>query len=471
LFGSIILASCTPESQEPLNVVLIVVDTLRADALSLTGYPRETSPNIDLLASDAFVFRNAFSGGANTSTAMPAIMTARLAYFSDQDPPCEDIRCETRWNEHTWFGMQRFYDNGEKGLPIALDTLAEILNRNGYTTAGFVTNPHVKKQFQFDQGFNVYEEIFRTSYPIYGLGEDVSKAAIGLLNDQFAEPFFLYLHYMDPHAPYLAPQRYRNRFTFERVPGLRDEDVFEQWDIDSTLATNAPKGFKEHLRGLYDAEVAYVDDCIGRVLDALKDKGLYRNTVVVLTADHGEEFLEHGKTGHKGRFYDEHMRIPLIIRSPHNGKGIVDSIARNFDILPTLLDIVDIDASVEALDGKSLAPLMKSHPDDLKLGTFANMPFPETRRMYRDERYKLIIHIEKPHDNKMYDLWKDPGETENLYTQADYESTRNNLHQAINRFVGKLQAEDSSATPSTKHPREQLDEATREQLKALGYIK
>jgi arylsulfatase len=448
----------------PPNIVLIVVDTLRADSLSCDGYPRPISPRVESLARESTVFPHAFTVGSNTSTSMAALMTGRLPFYADAGPSCRTEDCAEPWDERTWFGMQRFHAEGEIGLPRKLETLPKLLKRRGYATAGYVTNPFLKKKYKFDEGFDQYEEL---------LGRDCSAVTAGAKRwlrrrGAHGPPFLLFLHYIDPHAPYLAPVAYRERVGFRRTD-VADEQFFAgpkvQHGVNRAVAGFGSDAFREHLKGLYDAEILYTDECVGRVLDYLRRQPYYADTLVVFLSDHGEEFLEHGDTGHSGRFYDEHVRVPLIIRVPGRPPARPGALVRQFDVMPTLLDYAGVPPP-PGIDAVSLRPLLEGKADSIGRGVYANFPFPRTRRMYRTERYKLIVNVASAEQTELYDLAADPGERRNLYGGPS-DPRAAVLKRAMDAVVAKLSRE-GRATSSTGPV--ELDAETREQLRALGYI-
>ena len=456
------LAGCG--RSEPPNIVLIVVDTLRADSLSCDGYGRPISPHIESLANESTIFPHAYTVGSNTSTSMAALMTGRLPFYADTDPSCRTGDCAEPWDERTWFGMQRFHAKGEIGLPEKLDTLAKLLKRRGYTTAAYVSNAILKTKYKFDRGFDRYEEPFLEDCSV------VTAGAKQWLRQRGANgpPFLLFLHYIDPHAPYLAPVAYRQRVGFKRTD-VADERFFTGPAVEHGVSRDVEgfgsDAFREHLKGLYDSEILYTDECVGRVLDYLRRQTYYANTLVVFLSDHGEEFLEHGDTGHPGRFYDEHVRVPLIIRVPRRRPARADALVRQFDVMPTLLDYAGVPPPA-GIDAVSLRPLLEGKVASLGRGVYANFPFPRTRRMYRTERYKLIVNVASPEETELYDLSADPGEMRNLYGGPS-DPRAASLKRAMDGVVAKLSREGSSA-PSTGPV--ELDAETREQLRALGYI-
>ena len=311
-FLSACQADLSRDELSPPNLVLIVVDALRAANVSFLGYARPTTPNLDALASQSYVFDQAISAGGNTPTAMSALMTGHYPFFTFKE----------KWGEkRVNFGMRRFYtDSSEGGLPRSLQTLAEQLKQTGYTTAGFVTNAHLKAEFNFHRGFDHYEEFVRAEDSPYGKGETVTQAAVDYLQSAKTGPFFLYLHYMDTHGPYAPPEIYRQKFhADDHLSEMSATDkLWKRWTNYDPQDPDAD-ALADYMRDLYDGEVAYADDCIGGVLNSLQDLDLTDNTIIAITADHGEEFLEHGGTTHRG---DSLRRTrPGAASSPAPGKG------------------------------------------------------------------------------------------------------------------------------------------------------
>ncbi len=441
------------------NLILIVVDALRAANVSFLGYHRDTTPHLAMLAAESHVFDHAVSVGGNTPAAMSALMTGRYAFTAFAE----------RWSA-TDFGMHRFYlDDTESGLPRSLPTLAEQLHAAGYATAGFITNPYLKKIFNFHRGFDHYGEIFRKQDIPYGKAGDVSRSAIDFLGSGTAQPFFLYLHFMDTHGPYSPPDTYRTRYQDGEPPPGGNSDLWQTWEKRvATLPQPEARALADHMLNLYDGALAYVDDSIGLVLQALADRGLSDDTVIVMTADHGEEFLEHGGTTHKGTLYEELVHVPTLIYLPWAEGGRINDLVRNFDLMPTLLDLAGIDTAEQGLDAVSLRPLLEGADRSLRLTAYAGNP---SRRMLRSSRYKLIL---RPGDRKeFYDLVEDPTEQHNLYPAvaannpagAPYAPTMAGMELKLARLAASL-----SATSAADAPESAMDQTTIEQLRALGYL-
>ena len=396
------------------NVVLVVVDSLRADALSIHGYARQTSPRLDAFGLENLVFDDALTVAAATAPAMASMMSGRLPYYEPG----------TFWTTLTAYGLHRFFEaESEAGVPLRLETLAEVLQRHGYATAGFVTNGHLKKTFHFDQGFDVFGELLEPETPPadpipYGPADELTRRGIEWLDGQGDDPFFLFLHYMDVHYPYLPPPEYREMFAHARVEGQTDASLQEPWLQQEGLDAPEHRHIAEHMRGLYDASIRYTDHWIGELLDDLRRRGRWDDTLVVVTSDHGEEFLEHGGTIHKGTLYQELLRVPLLMRVPGRGPARIAASVRNFDVMPTILDYAVGGDLPPELDAVSLRPLIDggaAADPRAMIASFPLMPAYEATRMLFDGRFKLLDRPREPAQGELYDLRDAPHERRNLY--------------------------------------------------------
>ncbi len=458
--GALACGDARPEeSLRPPHVVFILIDTLRAQNLSCYGYHRQTSPTIDALAANGVLFEQTISVGGNTSTAMPAIFTGRLPYFE----------LGGEWGEAP-FGMNRFRTDtdGPLGLPTSMKTMAEFLQENNYHTAGFITNPYMKSVLGMDQGFDHYTELFNEVGTPYGRGDELTDLAITYLEGvDFAEPVFLYLHFMDVHGPYMWPEK-GSMFHDGRPRSQKGHSAM--WSEWKTAAGDV-SGRRAELRGYmidaYDTSMRFVDGAIAKVIGYLAARELLSNTVNVVTSDHGEEFLEHGKTRHKGPLFDEIVHVPLVLKYPSGPSGVrISQLVQNFDVMPTVLEIAGIDRP-SALEAKSLIDVLMSPEDNPDRTAYAGFPW---LRMVRDSRHKLLVR--KNGAELLFDLSADPGEKENLLgpdamgvegVQVAAETSR----QAMGGFVEILRAQGGGAQSDAA---ESLDEETRQQLKALGYL-
>lgn len=319
LGGLCLLAACGgPAPPRPANLLLIAVDTLRADHLGVYGCPRGTSPRLDAFAEGAVVFDDAQSSAPWTLPSFATLLTSL--------PPL--THRAVSWNRR---------------LDGSFHTLAEVLQEAGYETAAIVSHTPLASVFGLNQGFDVYDES-RVDVP--GKTRDtisspgVTDRAIALLDTwsrKGAErPWFLWTHYFDPHSAYLPHEGFTERFTGGRHPA-------------------AP-------RDLYDGEIAFTDAHIGRLLDAVDSLGLAKRTVVAVVADHGEEFFDHGSTGHGKTLYRELVHVPFLIRAPGIEPRRVGGLVRLLDFVPTVLDLLGIDATGESFEGRSLVPVMRGDP-------------------------------------------------------------------------------------------------------------
>lgn len=368
------------------NVVLITVDALRADHVGWSGTRGAVTPALDRLAGDSVVFLQALSSFQSTTASMPSLMSGRFPSF-------EGI---TTWRADTRYGFTDLAaadERGTRGLTRNVTTLAEILSDHGYVTAGFHTNPHLSRANHFDQGFASYEQFHEylqearagRSHPLeanYPPGDVVADAVTQWIARRPRRPFLLWVHFMDPHSPYLpAPECWPA--TLAMGPVLLDLEVNEalyhllysvrgavsaaaDYRSAASFGVSKPE-LIERAHELYRAEVRCCDRQIGRVVEALRASGELDRTVVVLTADHGEEFGEHGHVFHEHRqpAAEELLRVPLLVRPPggRTGGRRVDELVRAIDVVPTILDLAGIEAPGVPCDGRSLRPLLDGAAD------------------------------------------------------------------------------------------------------------
>lgn len=430
------------------DVIVYMIDTLRADHLGIYGYPRPTSPEIDRFAADATLFLDAQAQTSWTRTAVVSLFTGLLPQVH---------------------GVNRRDD----ALSAEVDTLAELLSTAGYETLGFYTNGNVDAAFGLDQGFDHYQYLreSRERWSFHQLSDTVNEWAFEWL-DALAprgerEPFLLYLHATDPHAPYTPPDDLYRQFAagVERERGYVDE----VHDI-SAGRREAPPGTAEAWRDLYDGEIAFVDRHFGRLLDRLRALDLYESTLVVLLSDHGEEFGEHGGWEHGKTLYGEQLRVPLLIKLPE-GQGAgrrVSSRANQIDVLPTVLDYLRIAPPV--LDGRSLLPeIFGLRPEGWKADpSFAYLRLGERHaRSVVEQGFKLIIDDQQQRSalaSQLFDVGVDPAETRELGRLHPIE--RGFLGQRLEHLELDLKRRNRGIDPTAAT----LDDALRERLEALGYV-
>lgn len=301
------------------NVLLITVDALRADHLGCYGYQRNTSPNIDKLAKEGTFFLNCFATGPGTVYSFPGILTGR------------------------YLGVNNGYVLLDNILDKKFNTLAEYLKDAGYYTAAFLHNPHLKINKGFEQGFDYFRNEGKNA-------QEMTASVSGFLNQyQGNKPFFIWIHYLDTHTPYTPSEEYFKIFENDRLYKESDK-ILELYSGDShnpfTSQGYIPIiTFRENKYSLnyyiacYDAEIRYTDFYIGKLLRNIKD-----NTLIILTADHGEAFGEHNRYFvHEEAIYDELLHIPLIIKDNRYFKGSkrLSTIVSSIDIVPTILSRIN----------------------------------------------------------------------------------------------------------------------------------
>jgi arylsulfatase len=406
------LASAITSTAAAPNIILIVVDALRSDHVSADGYSRTTTPNLDAwIASQGVSFRRA------TSTA-PWTYPANAAMLTGRGPASLGV---------PWF-------DSNANLPAHVTTLAEHLHAAGYYTAGFVSAEYVRGFRGFARGFDLYDDAVAQNNPVTsasGLAGEINNRAVSWLQTAWTsgqQPLFLFLYYFDPHTWYNPPQPYDVLYD----PTYAGTLALPNWyrdgqDVVSGLYVPTPADV-QHLLALYDGEIKYCDDRLGEMLAALQARQLLDNTLVVLTADHGDMFGEHGKWNHTNCLYEEVLRVPLFMRysgviSPGR---VVDTPVQNMDLMPTILDWtgIPIPPTMQAISLRPLAEGRTGSARDL----FSEMdgipdpshpfywiaPHHDLRSIQRGA-WKYIHHVQAPDADELYQLnANSPYETDNV---------------------------------------------------------
>lgn len=359
--------------QERPNIIVYLVDTLRADHLGVYGYRRDTSPVLDKWAESSVVFEHAY---APSSWTKPSMVTL----FSGLDPVSHGV--EDRLDV----------------IPADIHLLAERLKALGYSTMGAVTNPNVLPQWGFDQGFDVYQDLDSAGQ---GTRADAITNFVTKQIDQLAgkQPFFLYLHVMDPHFPYQPPPPYDTRFPRSRA-------------FPANMSVSR-----------YDGEIAFVDQEFGKLLELLSGHALDTTTMTVFTSDHGEELWDHGGFGHGGNLFEEVVRIPLVIRFPtaqHAGARISHRASLE-DVVPTVMRVVN-DSSPEGLDGHDLTELLQENQPDwvdreMLLSLRTSGPNSHLVRGLLKGTHKYLRRTRPGTEESLYDIERDPAESKNLASE------------------------------------------------------
>jgi arylsulfatase A-like enzyme len=427
------------------NVVIYLIDALRADHLGCYGYQKPISPHIDAFAKDAILFENSIAQAPWTRSSVASIFTGLY-------PQTHGVTCL------------------EDALPVEANTLAEILHAASYTTAAFITNGTVGTAFGFDQGFAdfFYLRSNRKTRTFHQLADRVNEKVFSWLEEKkgLQHPFFLYVHTTDPHSPYAPPEDYRTKFASSvKQPRLgslsRLKAVFEG-------KVSVTKNVVEDLISLYDAEIAHNDHHFGVFLEELKKRGLYEDTLIILVSDHGEEFYERGTWEHQKTLYAELLNIPLIVKFP---SGIAfkakksSELAQHVDILPMVLDVLGLKIP-EHVQGHSLLPSLSSG----KQGGRLRKGFSYFNHLGRqglsvvEGPWKLIRHGKtgaQEHVLELYNHEEDPGEKVNVLER----------HSVVAEYLLSLMKTHEQGDSGALKPRRAVvDEELREKLKALGYV-
>ena len=422
------VGGCTAEPPIPQSVILISLDTLRADHLGVYGYERPTSPNIDALAATGIVFEQALAQASSTLPSHRSLFRSRL--------PSKAEGTET--------------------------TLAEVLTAHGLKTAAFTGGGNISAAFGFNRGFSSYVDDPR--------GFDQAFDAVEIwLRGHAEEPFFLFLHTYDIHLPYDPPAPYHERFgaayqgpvhgrgTLEILRQARGFRGYPQGEGSHDLTDLDRKKIVD----LYDGGILYTDTYIGRLLLLLRELGLREKTAVILFSDHGEEFWEHGSVLHSHTLYQELIHVPLIFSLPGNwraGEHITQPV-RLLDVAPTLLDLLQIPIP-PTFEGRSLLGLMSGE-------TQAPVTIAAEIKDWRariDYPWKWIRRGYGPESQtELFNLESDPMEQYNLANQEP---------DLVDRFSNSAGSEGHSAGNSFVRDVEfeGVEKELRDQLEALGYV-
>ena len=441
-WGNPVLGGFTADTEEK-SLVLISIDCLRADHVGAYGYERDTTPNIDRLAADGALFRNASSVSSWTLPTHMSMMTGLMPSLH---------------------GASRAYK-----LSSSVPYLPEIMAENGFQTLGIASGGYVSQAWGFDRGFDVYRMLTdRRASEIVDAALELGTASKASRTGKL----FLFVHLFDAHWPYLPPSEFLDRFA-PRPPDISDI-------MPKVIHRKPPSGPEEiqHFVSLYDGEIAYLDRELGRFFDGLKVAGLYDRSLIILTADHGESFYEHGVWQHSESLFEEVTHIPLIVKWPGSSIiGEVETLVSQLNIFPTVLEQAGL---VPPYDYVPLGQFLSESPAppvnvmseitwDAKEDQGAAM-----RIAVRDGRLKYVLTLAGKLDDELfvsevvkeelYDLTADPGEMQNLLPNTDSDIG------ALRRDARAL-LEKARALQANRGGQEvMLDEELTEHLKALGYI-
>ena len=454
--------ACSEPTPARPNLVLISIDSLRPDHLGCYGHPRPTSPEIDRLAAEGVRFESAVSTSSWTLPAHAALFTG----LNDSS--------------------HGLFDNGLRLSPNHR-TLAEELKAAGYHTAGFYGGPYLHPTFGLGDGFDIYRSCM-TTVPD-DANEDELRAESRSANGKSHEdvtgprtlenvkawtaerpadaPYFLFVHLWDVHYDFIPPAPYDRMFDPEYKGTLDGRDFMGSRDVHRGMARRD----LEHLLALYDGEIRFTDEILKQILGALREKGLLENTLVVLTADHGEEFFEHGSKGHQKTLYDEVVKIPLVMHWPgalEAGRTVPDQV-RIVDVMPTLLAAAGV-RELPTMAGRDLLPLARGKslaPAPALLELHADK---RDFRALRTRELKVIRYGRAPDGKELpnvaHDLVRDPKERMPIQ-----EGTNSAHDEAFARLDRTLESAEALRTYlGAKATAAELDPELERKLRETGYL-
>jgi arylsulfatase len=414
------------------NIVLVLVDALRADHLGAYGYERNTTPVLDRFARENVLFTRAVSASNWTPVSIASTFTGLYAASHGMVPPTHNAAAA-----HTVRLSENF------------DTLAEILKRGGYQTAAVITNAWLKKEFGYAQGFDTYESMRR------GTANAVTESAAKILAklQKKKAPFFLYLHYLDPHEPYEPPPPYNSLFQGPLRNGRHSAKIEEK-------------------SGLYDGEIRFADMEIGKFFEELRRRNLYKDAFIIVSADHGEQFGERGYQGHHDRLYAEETHVPLIMKSGESPHEVRETVS-NIDIYPTIIGAAHV-----AIPADTLAVSLREEDRLRKRSGVISESFQKYhhKAFVTGEGKKIIMDFGSPYkpENQdfertmaaarvegLFDLDRDPLEQAPLKNERLENDLRKEL-ETILRLALRQRKDLQKGKTSGK---------TLEELKSLGYLK
>jgi len=428
----------------PRLIVLVTIDALRADHLGVYGYTRPTSPNIDAFARDAIVVEDAIAQAPYTKASIASLMTGLYPSAHKTYTTAYSVADAMR-------GSIEGTPPQTDVLPRAVTTMAEAFEAAGYATAAITTNPFLIADFGFAQGFEQFQFIAGTSSSdaAFAPADHVLDRALDLI-DRSLSPMFLWVHLMEPHSPYTPPEFARRELPPIDPPVLVPPSV----EIPQYIAVDGNRNVRLY-ESLYDGEIRAADAAFGTFVAALRARGRWQQTAVVLTADHGEQFMEHGGFEHNTNLYDELVHVPLIMHIPGLHPRFAPAQAQLIDVMPTLLALAH-ERVPPAINGRDLGPMLRGEPGPQD-AAFAEIVGQQS--MVRTREWKLITTGE---GSELYALARDPREQHPVV----YPKRTTELTQVLETIrLSALRAGEGIAGDTAP-----INLSTRRRLEALGYI-
>ena len=450
------------------NIILLTIDTLRVDRVGCYGHKPSLTPHLDALVEEGVYFYPAITGGSWTQAAFPVMMTSTYA---------------------SMYGGCLGPLAAERPSPVT------FLTEQGYATGGFSTSPLLSRQYHYEQGFDYFHDLLpgeqdpglrkmkggqrllrlpithvlgrlvgQQTRPakLYANAADLTAAACAWIERVKAYPFFAWIHYMDVHWPYHLEEML-----------IRPDDIAQAWhdvahlhEVAFGRDTVSPEQKQRYIQ-LYETAVQYTDSYVGHLRDYLAQAGLADNTVIIVVADHGEEFLDHGRWGHfENNLFDEILKVPLLFHLPGYGRRQrIDRQVHLLDLMPTILDLCNCPPPTGML-GQSLRPLWQEDGGSYDATVFISEMWREHWHIIsvRNNTYKYIWDSQKPEQPQLYHLLDDPHETQNVLAQ--HPTVAAELHTQVEAQLQRMAA----TRPDTAVAEPVLDESVVERLRGLGYV-
>jgi arylsulfatase A-like enzyme len=451
LTDSEVISAREDPSSDPQNVILITIDTLRADHVGCYGYGRNTTPVIDEFGRGATLFRTTIAPIPLTNPSHTSILTGLYPH-----------------NHGVINNKLLSIFEGVTMLPV-------VLKEKGMGTAAFVSGWTLKTgACTLNEYFDVYNDDYsKDSERKAGL---TTEAAIMWLRQNAQKKFFLWIHYFDPHGNYLPPLEYVNRF----YPVEKERDLLKYYGADRLQREKIIRSqkAKQQLVAQYDGEIAYADEYLGEVFSELKDLGLFHRSLIIVTSDHGESLTEHDYYfDHSVCLYDKSLKVPLLIKTPASFprfERFVDENVGLIDIMPTILRLLNIPYEEEKLDGRDLTPLMRGEKPGWNETYYAKIFMGEIKpakslACIRTDHYKYIFTPpwwadlrRMKAEKELYGLEEDPEELHNIV------DARRTISSQLRTQLSAWEAEGGRKIGSVKE--REMSPETLKRLKALGYL-
>jgi arylsulfatase A-like enzyme len=470
------------------NIVLIIMDSVRAANLSCYGYPRKTTPQIDNLATVSTLYEEAYSVGCWT-------LPVHTSLFTGLYPTSHGVLVS------------------QDALPGNVQTLADQLRKAGYHTASFSSNPYISTVTGLTRGFDTVVDLWQEVKPrgiqrtkmsrlikrlesfgaatrpaIWGLRKlqklramlkgrkDEADKGARLTNqsvkewlgqsEKFQQPFFIFINYMEVHEPYKAPGGHRMKYVPKKYSAFRASQISNYQEVAEQASTQRGKEDLEILQGLYDGELSYLDQLVGDLIQHLKTLGVLEDTALILTSDHGDSLGEHKHVGHRVELYDELLHVPLLVRYPplFVPGGRISHPVSLIDLYPTLLELAGCQPANDAYENDFYSlvtpSLTRARPYLIAENTAPKSYQSVLSRAIQDEQYKLIWKSNQKHE--LYSLYDDPQELVNLFDQELEIGQK--LIEELGIWVQAHTREDTEVT------KVEYDETVIARLRDLGYV-